>query len=56
MLKTVNLEEGMPLVDAAIRRATFELKSGRRMGLTAIKFTPLSTMICSSMEMESSSW
>lgn len=38
MLKTVNLEEGMPLVDAAIRRATFELKSGRRMGLTAIKF------------------
>ena len=38
MLKTVNLEEGMPLVDAALRRATFELKSGRRMGLTAIKF------------------
>ena len=26
------------MVDAAIRRATFELKSGRRMGLTAIKF------------------
>ena len=38
MFKTVNLEEGMPLVDAAIRRATFELKNGRRSGLVAIKF------------------
>ena len=40
MFKTVNLEEGMPLVDAAIRRATFELKNGRRSGLVAIKFIP----------------
>ncbi len=38
MVKIVNLEEGMPLVDAAIRRATFEIKNAHRTGVTAIKF------------------
>lgn len=36
-LREVNLEQGMPLVDAAIRRLTFELHQSRRMGCTVLK-------------------
>lgn len=36
-LREVNLEAGMPLVDAAIRRLTFELHQSRRMGCTVLK-------------------
>jgi hypothetical protein len=37
-LKEVNLEKGMPLAEAAIRRMTFELRNGKALGATAIKF------------------
>lgn len=36
-LREVNLEAGMPLVDAAIRRLTFELHQSRQMGCTVLK-------------------
>ncbi|NLT58678.1 MAG: hypothetical protein GXX99_06920 [Clostridiales bacterium] len=35
---TVNLEEGRPLVDAAIKRATFHISRAKRQGLAALKF------------------
>lgn len=36
-LREVNLEQGMPLADAAIRRLTYELHQSRRMGCTVLK-------------------
>lgn len=36
-LREVNLEEGRPFADAAIRRLTFELSQSRRMGCTVLK-------------------
>lgn len=36
-LREVNLELGMPYVDAAIRRLTFELRHSRGMGVTVLK-------------------
>lgn len=36
-LREINLEQGMPLADAAIRRLTFELHQSRRMGCTVLK-------------------
>ena len=36
-LREINLEQGMPLVDAAIRRLTFELSQSKRMGVTVLK-------------------
>lgn len=35
--REINLEEGKPLVDAAIRRLTFELHQSRRMGVSVLK-------------------
>ena len=37
LYKTVNIEEGMPLVDAAMRRATFEINQAKRGGYAALK-------------------
>lgn len=36
-LKTVNLEEGRPTSDAAVRRLTYELHAARRLGYAALK-------------------
>lgn len=36
-LREVNLEQGMPPADAAIRRLTFELHQSRRLGCTVLK-------------------
>jgi hypothetical protein len=36
-LREVNLEEGKPFVDVAIRRLTFELKQSDRMGVKVLK-------------------
>ncbi len=36
-LRTVNLEEGMPLVDEAIRHLTRELHYSRKSGVTVLK-------------------
>lgn len=36
-LREVNLEEGMPTVDRAIKRLIFELHQSRRMGVTVLK-------------------
>lgn len=36
-LREINLEEGRPFVDAAIRRLTFELKQSERMGIKVLK-------------------
>ena len=36
-LREVNLELGKPLVDAAIKRLTFELSQSRRMGVSVLK-------------------
>ncbi|NMA09361.1 MAG: Smr/MutS family protein [Clostridiales bacterium] len=35
--KTVNLEQGMPTADRAIRRLTYELAAARQMRYTAVK-------------------
>lgn len=35
--REINLEEGKPFVDAAIRRLTFELKQSDRMGIRVLK-------------------
>ena len=35
--KTVNLEDGMPTSDAAVRRLTFEIHTAKRMGASAMK-------------------
>ncbi len=37
LYKVVNIEEGMPLVDQAIRRVTYELGAAGRNGLKALK-------------------
>ena len=37
LYKTVNIEEGMPLVDAAMRRTTFEIAQAKRGGYVALK-------------------
>lgn len=36
-LREINLEEGKPLVEAAIRRLTFELHNSRRLGSAVLK-------------------
>ena len=36
-LREINLEEGLPTVDAAVRRLTFELGQSRRMGVAVLK-------------------
>ncbi|MPL95165.1 hypothetical protein SDC9_41332 [bioreactor metagenome] len=36
-LREINLEEGKPLADAAVRRLTFELHQSRRMGISVLK-------------------
>jgi len=36
-LREINLEEGKPTVDVAIRRLTFEVNQSRRMGVTVLK-------------------
>ena len=36
-IKTVNLEAGYPVVDAAIKRLTYELHTARHLGYTAVK-------------------
>ncbi len=36
-LREVNLEAGMPFVDQAIKRLTFELHQSRRQGFAAVK-------------------
>ena len=36
-LREINLEEGKPFVDQAIRRLTFELQQSRRSGYTVLK-------------------
>lgn len=36
-LREINLEEGKPLVDQAIKRLTFELHRSRSMGVTVLK-------------------
>lgn len=36
-LREVNLEAGMPIVDAAIKRLTMELKTSHRQGLAVVK-------------------
>lgn len=36
-LREINLEEGKPLADAAVRRLTFELHQSRRMGVSVLK-------------------
>lgn len=36
-LREVNLERGMPRVDAAIRQLTFEVRHSRSLGCTALK-------------------
>lgn len=36
-LREVNLEQGMPLADAAIRRLTFEIKQSQRMKMAVLK-------------------
>lgn len=36
-LKEVNLEQGMPLVDAAVKRLTYELRNGKALGAGAVK-------------------
>lgn len=36
-LREVNLEQGMPLVDAAIKRLTFEIVQSKRLGYSALK-------------------
>ncbi len=35
--KTINLEEGMPTADRAIRRLTYELQTARALGYRAVK-------------------
>lgn len=35
--REINLEEGKPFVDVAIRRLTFELKQSERMGVRVLK-------------------
>ena len=35
--KTVNLEQGLPTADRAIRRLTYELAAAKSMGYTAVK-------------------
>ena len=37
MVKLVNLEQGMPYADAAIRRLTFEIFDAKRRGYTTLK-------------------
>ncbi len=37
MILTVNLEQGMPTADRAIRRLTYELHSAKRQGYTTLK-------------------
>lgn len=37
ILREINLEEGKPLVDAAIRRLTFELHHSKRLGVSVLK-------------------
>lgn len=36
-LREVNLEEGRPYADAAIKRLAFEIKQSRRMGMVVLK-------------------
>ena len=36
-LREINLEEGLPTVDAAVRRLTFELGQSRRMHVAVLK-------------------
>lgn len=36
-LKEINLEQGMPLADAAVRRLTFELHHAKGLGYSALK-------------------
>ena len=36
-LREVNLEEGMPTADRAVRRLTFELSQSKRMGTAVLK-------------------
>lgn len=36
-LREINLEEGKPTADAAVRRLTFEIQQSRRMGVTVLK-------------------
>lgn len=36
-LREINLEEGRPTADAAIRRLTFEIQHSRRIGATVLK-------------------
>lgn len=36
-LREVNLEEGKPTADAAVRRLTFEIHQSRRMGVAVLK-------------------
>jgi len=35
--RTVNLEEGMPASDAAVRRLTYEIQASRRLGAAVLK-------------------
>ncbi|NLD88548.1 MAG: hypothetical protein GX633_09895 [Clostridiales bacterium] len=35
--KVINLEEGMPTSNKAVKRLTFELNMAKRMGITALK-------------------
>ena len=37
MYKTVNLEEGMPTADRAIRRLTYELNAAKQLGYAGLK-------------------
>lgn len=37
MIKTVNLEEGMPYADQAIRRLTYEINAAKRLGVSGFK-------------------
>ena len=37
MINTINLEQGMPTADRAIRRLTFELHNAKRQGYTTLK-------------------
>ncbi|MDL2288528.1 hypothetical protein LJC32_04000 [Oscillospiraceae bacterium OttesenSCG-928-F05] len=36
-VKTVNLEEGRPTADAAVKRLTFELRSSEKLGFSGLK-------------------
>lgn len=37
MIKTVNIEEGMPTADQAIRRLTYELATAKRLNIPGLK-------------------